>query len=246
MDAAFAETLARRGLNLILIAREKERLEAAAKKLRERYSIDVLTITSDLADYEKIKHLIEARLSEDNKKYSIGLMVYNAAYAPIGLIENTSEEQLSVTAAVNVRTPLLLTKLLSAPMINNKRGGIVLMSSLACAHGSSMPAVYEASKAFNTVLAEGLWKELKANGVDVISCCAGVISAPAQQQTKKSRLPPGTLSANDIAEQTLKALGKGPIVIPGTINKLVYFVLTRLLTKKAAIDIISKNTGGLS
>jgi hypothetical protein len=227
-------------MNLIITAREKERLETTAKRLREKYSVDVTTFAVDLADYEKTKSLI------DKQKDSIGLLVYNAAYAPIGLFENTSEEHLSLAATVNVRTPLLLAKLLSAPMIQKKHGGIVLMSSLAGAQGSPKLAAYAATKAFNAVFAEGLWKELKPHGVDVIGCNAGAILTPGYQQAKKNKKAPGTMTASDVAEQTLKALGKGPIVIPGAVNKISHFVLTKLLTKKAAIELMAKNTGGLT
>jgi short-subunit dehydrogenase len=162
------------------------------------------------------------------------------------LFENTSENNLSMAAAVNVRAPLLLSKFLSTQMIQNKRGGIVLMSSLAGAQGSPKLAAYAATKAFNAVLAEGLWKELKPYGIDVIACCAGAILTPGYQQAEKSKSAPGTMTAEKVAEQTLKALGKGPIVIPGGVNKIARFVLTRLLTRKAAIGIMSKNTGDLS
>jgi short-subunit dehydrogenase len=245
LGAAYAEALAQRGLNLVLMAREKKRLEATANRLKEKYSVDVITFAVDLADYEKAKSLI-AGLGLKSVKVSIGLLVYNAAFAPIGLFENTGEEHLSLAAAVNVRAPLLLARLLSAPMIQNQRGGIVLMSSLAGAQGSPKLATYAATKAFNAVLAEGLWKELKPHGIDVIGCCAGAILTPGYQQAEQSKTAPGTLAACDVAEQTLKALGKGPIVIPGGVNKIARFVLTRLLTKRAAIGIMSKNTGGLS
>jgi short-subunit dehydrogenase len=240
LGAAFAGAIASRGVNLILAARNKERLETSAARLREQYSVDVKTFAADLADYENTKSLIAGL------NVSIGLLVYNAAFAPIGLFENTGEDDLALAAAVNVRTPLLLAKLLSASMIQNKRGGIVLMSSLAGAQGSPRLASYAATKAFNAVLAEGLWKEFKPHGVDVIGCCAGAILTPGYRQAEKSKTAPGTMSARDVAEQTLKALGKGPVVIPGAVNKIGRFVLTRLLTRKAAIGIMSKNTGGLS
>jgi short-subunit dehydrogenase len=240
LGAAYAEALARRGLNLVLFAREKERLDAAANRLKEKYNIDVIAIAADMADYEKIKNLIAGL------NVSIGLLVYNAAFAPIGLFENTSEEHLSTAAAVNVKAPLLLSKLLSARMIQNNRGGIVLMSSLAGAQGSPKLAAYAATKAFNAVLAEGLWKELKPHGIDVIGCCAGAILTPGYQQAEKTKPAPGTLPACDVAEKTLKTLGKKPIVIPGGVNKIARFVLTRLLTRKAAIGIMSGNTSGLS
>jgi len=240
LGAAFAESLARRGLNLILIAREKERLEATADRLRKAYSVDILSFAVDLADYDKVKNIIT------DINVSIGLLVYNAAYAPIGLFENTNEEQLSLAANVNVKTPLLLTKNLCAQMIKKQRGGIVLMSSLTAGQGSPKLAAYAATKSFNAILAEGLWNELRPHGVDVIGCCAGAVLTPGYQQAEKTKQAPGTLTANKVAEQTLKALGKGPIVIPGTVNKLARFVLTRIMSRKTAIDIMSKNTEGLS
>lgn len=240
LGAAFAEAIARRGLNLILIARQEDRLNETATRLKEMYEIDVIAIAADMADYGNVKKLIS------NLKVSIGLLVYNAAFAPIGLFENTSEAQLALAAAVNVKAPLLLAKLLSASMIQQKRGGIVLMSSLAGGQGSPNLAAYAATKSFNTILAEGLWKELKPHGIDVIACCAGAILTPGYHKAEKTKLAPGTLKASEVAEQTLNALGRGPIIIPGAINKIGRFLLMRLLSRKAAIDIMSKNTGGLS
>lgn len=237
---AFAEAIARRGLNLVLMARQEERLQAAADRLKETYGIDVISIAADMADYEKVKKEISAL------HFSIGLLVYNAAYAPIGLFENTSEDRLALAAAVNVKTPLLLTKLLSESMIRQRRGGIVLMSSLAGGQGSPSIAAYAATKSFNAILAEGLWKELRPHGIDVLACCAGAILTPGYQQANKTKPVPGTLKACEVAEQTLNALGKGPIIIPGAVNKVGRFLLTRILSRKAAIRTMSKNTGGLS
>jgi uncharacterized protein len=237
---AFAEAIARRGLDLVLIARQEDRLKTAAVRLKEKYEIDVIFVAADMADYENVKKLLSTL------EVSIGLLVYNAAFAPIGLFENTSEEQLALAAAVNVKAPLLMTKLLSAPMIQQKRGGIVLMSSLAGAQGSPNISAYAATKSFNAILAEGLWKELRPHGIDVLVCCAGAVLTPGYQQAEKTRPAPGTLEASEVAEKTLDALGRGPVIIPGLINKIGHFMLTRLLSRKAAINIMSKNTGGLS
>jgi uncharacterized protein len=177
---------------------------------------------------------------------SIGLLVYDAAYAPIGRFEDTTEEQLVRATEVNVRAPLLLTKLLSAPMIERGRGGIVLMSSLAGSQGSPNIAAYAATKSFNAILAEGLWKELKPHGVDVLASMAGAILTPGYNQAESGRSAPGTLEAEQVAERTLNALGNGPLVVPGAVNKLARFVLMRLISRRAAIAIMSKNTGGLS
>ena len=240
LGEAFATALAKRGLNLVLVAREKEKLEAAAGRLKEQFPVDVKTITADMADFENTKGKIAGL------NVSVGLLVYNAAFAPFGLFENTGEEDLALAAAVNVKAPLLLAKFLSAPMIQNGRGGIVLMSSLAGGQGSPKLAAYSATKAFNAILAEGLWHELRPRGIDVIGRCAGAILTPGYGERGKGKKAPGTLEARDVAEQALRALGKGPVVIPGTVNKLARFIMTRLLPRKAAITMMAKNTGGLS
>jgi uncharacterized protein len=240
LGAAFAEGIARRGLNLVLVARQEDRLTATASRLRETSGVEVVTIAADVADYQDVKK----RLGELN--IPVGLLVYNAAYAPIGPFEDTDEEQLLRATEVNVRAPLLLAKFLSAPMIARGRGGIILMSSLAGSQGSPNIAAYAATKSFNAILAEGLWSELKPHGIDVVACMAGAILTPGYQEAESAKPAPGTLEARVVAEHALNALGKGPIVVPGTVNKLARFVLMRLLSRRAAIAIMSKNTGGLS
>lgn len=240
LGAAFAEGLARRGLNLVLLARDKERLNATAARLKDAYGIDVVALAVDMADWDDVKKRIAA------VKVPIGLLVYDAAYAPIGLFEDTPEDQLRLATEVNVRAPLLLAKLLSAPMIERGRGGIVLMSSLAGSQGSPNLAAYAATKSFNAVLAEGLWKELKPHGVDVLACMAGAILTPGYEQAESAKPAPGTMKAEAVAEQTLNALGKGPIFVPGAVNKIARFVLMRLASRRGAVTIMSKNTGGLS
>ena len=240
LGAAFAEALARRGLNLVLLARGKERLEETADRLGKQYAVDVLCRTVDLVDFEKTKGLLE------DLRVPIGLVVYNAAFAPIGLFEEMGEDALARAAAVNVRTPLLLARLLAGPMAENRRGGIVLMSSLAGVQGSPKLAAYAATKAFNAILAEGLWHELAPRGIDVAGCVAGAISTPGYEKARQTRAAPGTLSAAEVAEQTLTALGKGPVVIPGGFNRFARFLMTRLLPRRTAISLMAKNTGGLS
>lgn len=240
LGAAYAEAIAKRGVSLVLLARQEDRLKATAARLEATYGIDVITVTADVADLERVKE----RLSKLD--VAIGLLVYDAAYAPIGAFADMDEDQLRRTTDVNVRGPLLLAKHLSGPMIERGRGGIVLMSSLAGSLGSPNLAAYSATKSFNAILAEGLWRELKPLGVDVVACMAGAILTPGYQAADHTKPAPGTMAAHDVAEQTLRALGKGPIVIPGPMNKLARFLLMRLLSRRAAIGIMAKNTGGLS
>ncbi len=240
LGAAFAESLARRGLNLVLIARRQDKLTALAAEIQARYPVEVMTQSLDLADHQQVKFYIQS-LSQE-----IGLLVYNAAFAPIGAFENTPEDQLLGVVDVNVKGPLLLSKWLSEGMISRKRGGLLLMSSLAGGQGSANIATYAASKAFNTILGEGLWQEMKPHGVEVLVCTAGAIRTPNYQQAETGKEAPGTLDAQTVAETALNALGKGPGVIPGFTNRIASLLMGRLLPRKTAISLMYQNTKNLA
>lgn len=240
LGAAFADALASRGLNLILIARTQDKLEDLAVHLSNLYAVKAIAHPLDLADFKAVKTFI-SRLN-----ITIGLMVYNAAYSPIDYFENVAEERLEQIVDVNIKTPLLLTKLVSTEMIKKRKGGIVLMSSLAGTQGSPKIATYAASKAFNAILAEGLWNELKKHDVDVLASCAGAISTPGYINAQSKKDAPGTLFPQQVAEDTLNALGTGPTIIPGFTNKLAHFFMNRIFPRKWAISIMDKNTKDLS
>jgi short-subunit dehydrogenase len=238
LGAAYAEALSKRGFNLVLLARRKEKLEAFAAELREKYPVELIIHAVDLGDFEAVKLFVGAL------NVRIGLLVYNAAYAPAGLFRDIEEEQLARIVQVNVKGPLLLTRLVLPKMIERKKGGIILMSSLAGTQGSPRLASYAATKAFNAILAEGLWEELGPCGIDVLASCAGAILTPGYNKARQTRAP-GALTPEQAAEKTLKALGKGPVFVPGGINKLARFFLMRLMPRKLAIKIMSANTKSL-
>jgi uncharacterized protein len=240
LGEAFARALAKRGLDLVLIARRQEKLEALSKALREEYRIRVQYAALDLADISAVSDFVS---SLDK---GAGLLVYNAAYAPILPFEKVSETQLETVVNVNVRAPLLLCKMLSQSMIERQRGGILLMSSLAGLRGSPGLSAYSASKAFNIILAESLWAELKSKGIDVMTTCAGAISTPGYERANNKGRAPGTLTPIKVAEASLKALGKGPVYVPGLTNKAARLFLGRLFPGKAAITIMQHQTEHLS
>lgn len=240
LGEAFARALAKRGLNLILIARRREKLSALSEALRHEHAIDVQFADLDLGNLPAVRNYLE------QLDASIGLLVYNAAYAPILSFDKLSETQLETVVDVNVRAPLLLSKMLSQPMIERKKGGILLMSSLAGLQGSPGISAYSASKAFNITLAESLWSELRTKGIDVMAVCAGAITTPGYRRASNKKKAPGTLDATIVAERSLKTLGKGPTYVPGFVNKAARLFLGRLLPEKAAISVMRHQTEQLS
>lgn len=238
LGAAFAESLARRGINVVLIARRAELLRALADRLTDTWHIETKVCPFDLG------HRVEVDRFLESLEVPVGLLVYNAAYAPVGSFTEMAPDALQRVIDINVATPVRIARQVAGPMSNRGHGGIVLMSSLAGAQGTPRIATYAASKAFNAVLAEGLWEELRHTGVDVITCRAGAIRTPGYQ-SMNTREAPGTLDPAVVAEQTLARLGQGPSVVPGLVNRIAYFVMTRLLPRRTAIDIMARNTRDL-
>ena len=120
------------------------------------------------------------------------------------------------------------------------------MSSLAGNQGGSNIATYAATKAYNTVLGEGLWQELRRQNIDVVAPCAGAIRTPNYLDAETGKEAPGTVDASLVAETALDGLGKTPIVIPGRMNQFALFLMRRLLPRKRAIKLMAKNTESLA
>ena len=240
LGAAFARALAERGMNLMLVARRKALLDSLAGELRARFGVEVRCLVDDLGRPEAHENLRHAMSGID-----LGLLVYNAAHAPVGDFAVVEGADLMRVVDVNVRGPVSLLRAFLPPMVARKRGGIVLMSSLAGSQGTPRIAAYAATKAFTRVLAEGLWGELKGRGIDVIACCPGAVRTPGYADTAgKDAL--GTLDPETVAERTLRALGRGPVVVPGFVNRAASFLMSRLLPKRAAIGIMAGSTSSLA
>ena len=237
LGAEFAAHLAARGMNVLLVARRQKLLEDLATRLEERFDVEIRWLVLDLADTDLVDK-VNAAVSG----LEIGILVYNAAYIPIG---DFAERPLAVHLRgfdVNARGPLLLTHTLLGPMLERGRGAILLMSSMAGMQGLPRLSVYSATKAFNTMLAEGLWQELSAKGIDVLVCCAGAIRTPTYMRSF-GREVPGMMDASEVAKDALDALGKGPRLIPGRLNRLGA-LLARFLSRKRAIRKIAQATWG--
>lgn len=240
LGAAFARALAHRAMDLILVARRDEPLRAFARAVGEKSDVRVVPVVADVGS-----HGFSDQLAELARNYDIGVGVYNAAFAPVGPLLERSHDELRAVVGVNVLGPLLFARVLAAQMVERQRGGLVLMSSLAGQQGTPRLAAYSASKAFNTVLAEALWHELRGKGVDVIASVAGAIRTPGYNETK-SREAPGVLDPDEVAERTLSALGGGARVVPGWVNLLASIVMGRILPRRAAIALMAASTKALT
>ncbi|MBN1799536.1 MAG: SDR family NAD(P)-dependent oxidoreductase [Spirochaetales bacterium] len=240
LGRAFAEGLAARGLHLVLIARRKKLLQSLTKELQTLYSIQVRTLALDLSNEDLIERLIAF-----TRDIEVGLVVYNAAFPNIGLFHRRSYEEHKKLVSINCLGPVALCYQFGKLMRQRGSGGIILMSSLTGFVGTPVLAHYAASKAYNRILAEGLWRELKPSGVAVLACCAGAVATPnfrksIDDSVNISRIP--VMRAEKVVRKTLRALGKKAVVVPGFLNKLHYFFIQRIISRKRAVSFLGRIT----
>ena len=109
--------------------------------------------------------------------------------------------------------------------------------------GTAMVSTYAASKAFDTILGEGLWAELRPKGVDVLVCIAGATSTPnfEAQTPENKRKQVFPMTPDDVARGAIANLANGPVYIAGPVN-LAVATSMRMLSRRAAVSFISKNT----
>jgi hypothetical protein len=214
MGAAFARDLAARGVDLLLIDRDERALEACALEL-EAAGATVTTLVVDLAGRDAADEVTEAAGDE------LGLLVSNAAIGYVGSFLDQDDESLLAQLDVNCRTPLLLVHRVLPGLVARGRGGVVLLSSLSAMRGSALVASYAATKAWNLILAESLWDELRETGVDVLAVLPGTTRTPGLLSSAPQA---GLATANlmdpaDVAREALDALGHVPSVIPSQANR---------------------------
>jgi short-subunit dehydrogenase len=239
LGAAWAHALAVRGLNLLLLARRSAPLEETAAALRQRHRVEVRTEVLDLS----APGLPDA-LERATRGIEVGFAVFNAAHAPRGaFLEAELAEQLRVVE-LNCRGPLTLAHVLGRPMAARGRGGLVLMSSLTGFHGSPYLAAYGASKAFNLVLAEGLWFELRERGVDVLACAAGATRTPGLLRASPAG-EPGMLEPAQVVEEALGRLGATGVMVPGVFNRFASFLMRRVFSRRRAAGLLGSRTRNL-
>lgn len=235
---AFSVELARRRFSLVLLARREQPLSALASELRGCFGVEVRTSAVDLGRPDILEHVAQVCRDVD-----VGLVVYNAALSIVGPFLDMSLDDRLREIDVNCRGPLCFAHHFGRKMVARGRGGIVLMSSLSGKQGTAYVSSYAATKAFDTVLAEGLWSELKGHGVDVLACEAGATRTPGFESTKPKggalRVRP--MEPEPVVLSALDALGKQPAMIPGLLNRLV-FAGMRFVPRARAVQIISSTT----
>jgi short-subunit dehydrogenase len=224
LGAAIADAYASQGENVVILARREEELAETAQRIRATRGVEVRTIVADLqADdiWEQIAPVID--------DIDVGMFVYNACQGFRRQFLDDSLETHFSGLAINCRTPALLTWHIGRMMRDKGRGSIVISGSMGGMGGQFGRAHYSAGKAYEWVLCEGLWVELRDYGVDVLAYMIGTTATPALLASLPSANDPEVRerlhiqSPEDCAARLLDVLDQGPVAFPSERHEAMYF-----------------------
>jgi len=211
---AVAVELAAAGLDLVLVARRRELLDALAAALAAEHRVATRVLALDLAD-----RTAAAAIAERTADLEIGLLAAIAGFGTSGnFVDGPLEAELGMID-VNCRAVVELSHHFARRFVAQRRGGLVLMSSLLAFQGVPRAAAYAATKAFIQTFAEGLRLELAPHGVDVVACAPGPVRSGFEARADMRMTAASTPEI--VARQTLQALGRTTTVRPGLLSKFL-------------------------
>jgi short-subunit dehydrogenase len=237
----FARQLAAAGLNVILVARRKDRLEALAAELSRAHGTTNIVVALDLLAPGAVDDLWQRVAGLD-----VGIVVANAGFYFAGpLVANSLADELDVLT-LHGAVPLQLAHRFGRDFAQRHRGAIILVSSSIAASPVPFEANYAAVKAYVLSLGQALNYELKKDGVDVL------VISPGQTQTEGldnavgidfSKLAGPKMAPSRVAQIALNNLGKRAHVIPGAANNIADLAGKYLLPRRLSVRLYASIIG---
>jgi uncharacterized protein len=211
IGAVYADRLAKRGYDLILVARNGERLKALATRLTSETGRTVKPIVADLGDKEALAK-VEALLRDDP---SITLLVNNAGVASLSPLVDSDIDQMEAMIALNVTALTRLTRAVAPAFVARGAGAIINIGSVVGIVPERLNGVYGASKAYVLAFTQSLQHELADKGVRVQAVLPAATATDIWEKggLHHSKLPAGTvMSAEDMVDAALVGFDQGEVV----------------------------------
>ncbi|GLU56902.1 SDR family NAD(P)-dependent oxidoreductase [Dyadobacter frigoris] len=218
-----AKIHASKGGNLVLVARNKIKLDKLKSELVEKYRISVSIMVMDLSVEGSAQKIYDQTTLE---KIQIDCLINNAGFGDFGFFSLTDTEKQVNMINLNIIALTLLTKLYLKDMLDRKGGRIMNVASIAAFQPGPKMAVYSATKAYVLSFSQAVGNEVRHQGVTITALCPGATEsgfqeAASMQHSKmfnKAKLP----SSKEVAEYGYDAMIKGrSVAIPGFLNNIM-------------------------
>lgn len=231
IGSALATELAREGMNLVIVARNQAALTDKARELIDQFKINVKTLSADLSTPEGLQQLLDF-----TSDLEIGLVIPSAAIETQGYFVESDGTKESAMVQMNVTAPMTIARHYGATMAKRGRGAILFVSSLSGWMPQPYMAHYGGCKAYVMGLGAGLHFEMKDKGVDVSILSPGPTDTPMAAATGIDFKSMGMsiMSPQAVAACGLDALGCKLDAVPGLRNKVMAFMMSRLMPRSMA------------
>lgn len=233
-----AHVLANEKSDLILVARNKEKLLALAEELKRNNDINVKVIAKDLSKPEEVKALID-EVQNENIQY----LINNAGFGYFGAYHKCGWKTTQDMMELNMTTLAHLTHSLLPKMIERGSGKILNVASVAGFLPGPNMAVYYATKAFVLHFSEAIAQELKGTGVTVTALCPGPtesqfmdVSGMAETKLVKGRKLP---TSKQVAEYGYQAMMRGQHIAVHGWGNFILSVLPRIFPRRLTTWVVS-------
>jgi hypothetical protein len=218
---AFARRLAAEGIDLVLVARRRDRLDRLCEELSRAHNVKTLPVGLDLTT-EDCSTILKSTL--DDHGTEVGILINNAGYGSHGAFHELDPVNEVRMVELNCRAPVAITSAFLPGMVQRRSGAIVFVASVAGFQPTPFLSTYGATKAFDLVFAEALWAELRPLGIDVIALCPGYTPTEFQQRANlRMRAMGPAQQPAEVVEACIQRLGRGPSVVSGWLNYLMTF-----------------------
>lgn len=227
IGAEFARQLARRGDDVVLVARDVPRLEAMAEELRA-LGREVEVLPADLSVREELARVVE-RLEDGSRP--VDLLVNNAGFSVGTPLTASDVSKIDRGFEVMMRTVLVLAGAAARGMRERRRGEIINVSSTA---GFITMGAYSAIKAWVTVYTEGLANELRGTGVTATALCPGWVRTEFHERggISGSSIPgPMWLEAPPVVRSALRASARGRVIVIPSVRYSILIWFARHLPR---------------
>lgn len=218
-----AKVFARNHFDLVLVARNRDNLEAAAGQLEGKFDVKVHVFAADLADRDSPERIFDFLHNENIK---VDVLVNNAGLGIMGEFAETELVREMKMIQVNIAALTHLTKLFLPAMIKRRSGRVLNVASTAAFQPGPLMAVYYATKAYVLSFSQALSEELRNTGVSVTVLCPGPTQTDffvgAKMTNSRLLTVFGMADAADVAKYGFDATMHGKrVAIPGFKNKII-------------------------